>query len=328
MSEKSFILDVLKSGGIIKPMIIPSKTNNQTGLFNPTVIVEDTGEIVVNIRHCQYTIYHSEKKKFEHEYGPLVYLHPENDRTLTTTNYLCNLDDNLDIVNYKVIDTKELDVPPLWGFVGLEDVRLVKWDNKLFASGVRRDTTPNGVGRMELSCIEKDAQNNIKEISRFRIPAPGEDNSYCEKNWMPIVDKPYHYVKWCNPTEIVQVDPDTKTCVTTKTGQSVAYNQDLRGGSQVIPYKDGYLALVHVVNLFKSEAGRKDAIYRHVFVYWDKNFDLIKISKQFNFMGADIEFCAGMAVKDDSMLITLGFQDNAAYIVKSPMSVIEEYLYD
>jgi len=35
MSEKSFILDVLKSGGIIKPLIIPSETNNQTGLFNP-----------------------------------------------------------------------------------------------------------------------------------------------------------------------------------------------------------------------------------------------------------------------------------------------------
>jgi len=145
---------------------------------------------------------------------------------------------------------------------------------------------------------------------------------------MPILDKPYHYVKWCNPTEIVQVDPDTKTCVTIKTGQPVSYNQDLRGGSQVIPYKDGYLALIHVVNLFTSEAGRKDAIYRHAFVYWDKNFDLIKISKQFNFMGADIEFCAGMAIKDDSMLITFGFQDNAAYIVKSPMSLIEEYLHD
>lgn len=328
MSEKSFILDVLKSGGMIKPLIIPSESNNQTGLFNPTVLVEDSGEIIVNIRHCQYTIYHSEKKKFEHEYGPLVYLHPENDLTLTTTNYFCNLDDNLDIVNYKAIDTKELDVPPLWEFIGLEDVRLVKWDNKLFASGVRRDTTPNGVGRMELSCIQEDEQNNIKEISRFRIPTPGDDSSYCEKNWMPILDQPYHYVKWCNPTEIVQVDPDTKTCVTIKTGQPVSYNQDLRGGSQVIPYKDGYLALVHVVNLFTSEAGRKDGIYRHVFVYWDKNFDLIKISKQFNFMGADIEFCAGMAIKDGSMLITFGFQDNAAYIVKSPMSVIEEYLHD
>ncbi len=328
MSEKSFILDVLKSGGMIKPLIIPNETNNQTGLFNPTVLVEDSGEIVVNIRHCQYTIYHSEKKKFEHEYGPLVYLHPENDLTLTTTNYFCNLDDNLDIVDYKVIDTKELDVPPLWEFIGLEDVRLVRWDDKLFASGVRRDTTTNGVGRMELSCLEKDEQNSIKEISRFRIPTPGDNSSYCEKNWMPILDQPYHYVKWCNPTEIVQVDPETKTCVTIKTGQQISYDRDLRGGSQVISYKDGYLALVHVVDLFTSEAGRKDAIYRHAFVYWDKNFDLIKVSKQFNFMGADIEFCAGMAIKDDSMLITFGFQDNAAYIVKSPMSVIEEYLYD
>lgn len=324
MSERSLVLDVLNRGGIVKPLLIPSDTTNGTGLFNPSVFIDD-GKILVNLRHCQYTIYHSEKRVFEHEYGPLVYLNPEDDITLTTTNYICTLDDNLDIVKHQKIDTSKLDVQPLWEFVGLEDVRLVRWDEKLYASGVRRDTTTNGVGRMELSTLSL-GKDTIKETDRFRIPAPAPDNSYCEKNWMPILDKPYHYVKWCNPTEIVKVDPKTKSCETIKTGDYTHLPYDLRGGSQVIPFGDKYIALVHTVDLFTSEAGRKDAVYRHCFVVWDKDLNFIKATPQFHFMGANIEFCAGMAVYGDDVLITFGFQDNVAYIIKAPTTLIEEYL--
>jgi hypothetical protein len=35
-----------------------------------------------------------------------------------------------------------------------------------------------------------------------------------------------------------------------------------------------------------------------------------------------------MAQKDDKMLITFGFQDNAAYILEVPTTLIEEYLND
>jgi len=194
MSERSLVFDALEKRGQIAPIILPPEVTKGTGLFNPSVLIDD-GKILVNLRHCQYTIYHSEKNKFEHEYGPLVYLNPENDITLTTTNYICELDNNLNTIDYKKIDTSHLDVKPIWEFVGLEDVRLVRWNGVLYGSGVRRDTTPNGVGRMELSALEY-ADNQVKETSRFRIPAPGTDNSYCEKNWMPILDKPYHYVKW------------------------------------------------------------------------------------------------------------------------------------
>jgi len=46
---------------------------------------------------------------------------------------------------------------------------------------------------MELSEIEI-TDTEVKEISRLRIEAP-DVNSYCEKNWMPILDMPYHYIK-------------------------------------------------------------------------------------------------------------------------------------
>ena len=322
---KNFVNFCLDNGGVIKPLLVPSEFTNGTGLFNPTICVNE-GNILVNIRHCQYTLYHSELQNYEHHWGPLLYLNPENDVTLTTTNFLCRLSSDLDVEKTFKVDTSKLDVNPIWTFVGLEDARLVNWENKFYLSGVRRDTTTHGQGRMELSELEF-SEESVKEISRHRIPAPGTDDSYCEKNWVPITDQPFHYVKWSNPVEVVKYDINEKTCKTVSMSD-VDSNlpHALRGGSQVIPYKDGYLALHHITNLFQSDAGRKNATYRHQFTHWDKEWNVIKRSKVFDFMDGHIEFACGMAKYYDDYLITFGFQDNAAYATKISESALEEFI--
>jgi FkbM family methyltransferase len=212
--------------------------------------------------------------------------------------------------------------------VGLEDARLFRWDNKLYLSGVRRDTTTNGQGRMELS--EVHARINLaKEISRTRIPAPGTDSSYCEKNWMPVLDQPYHYVKWTNPTEVIKFDPQTRAVETVflDEKQFISGLPDLRGGSQVIPYGDYYLALTHEVDLFKSEHGQKDAVYRHRFVIWSRDWELVKVTDSFSFMNADIEFCCGAAWLGNDLLISFGYQDNAAFILRMPRDLLDEVIW-
>jgi len=318
---KNFVARAIDAGGVLKPLLIAPEQTNGTGLFNPSVYI-DNDEILVNIRHCQYLFYHSEKKKFEHQWGPLLYLNPENDITLTTTNYLTKLDDNLEINWLNKIDTSMLDVRPIWEFIGLEDVRLVRWEDKLYATGVRRDTTTNGQGRMELSTLDV-GNNYVKEIDRWRIPAPGKDDTYCEKNWMPILDMPYHYVKWSNPLEIVKVDPVNKTCeVVIQKQQQIPYYY--RGGSQVIKLGDYWVCLPHIVYLFRSEADKKDAIYRHGFIVWDIDWNLVRYTKPFSFMDADVEFCCGMAYYKGRILITFGYQDNAAFI----LSVTPEFIND
>jgi predicted GH43/DUF377 family glycosyl hydrolase len=322
----NFVKKAVDAGGSIYPLIIPSELTNGTGLFNPSVLVLNE-KIIVNIRHCQYTLYHAELNKHEHQYGPLVYLNPENDITLTTTNYISELHENLNMTYFSKVDTSKLDVPPLWEFVGLEDGRLVYWNDKFYLCGVRRDTTTNGQGRMELSELEF-SDNEVKEISRFRIPAPGNDSSYCEKNWMPVLDQPFTFVKWTNPTEVVYADVKNKTCTTTHIGKAIIREKDLRGGSQVIPFEEGYLALNHETTLYTSEAGRKDATYRHRFTYWDKNWNILKISKEFAFMNCKIEFACGMAEYKDDILITFGVQDNSSFILKTPKQIIEEVFND
>ena len=316
---------VLNNGGIVKPLLIDSSLTNGTGLFNPSVYV-DGDKILVNIRHCQYTLYHSEMNLFEHAWGPLVYLNPENDVSLTTTNYLGELNEDLSFKYCHKIDTSAFDITPVWEFVGLEDARIVRWNDKLYISGVRRDVKTNGEGRMELSEIEI-SESGVKEISRFRIPAPNGDGSYCEKNWMPITDMPYHYLKWCNPVEIVKADPEEKSCVTAFLGNKIFFNRDQRGGGQVIPFEDGYLSLIHETNLYNSAQGRKDGTYRHRFIYWSKNWEPIHRSKEFSFMEAKIEFACGLAKRNNDIFITFGFQDNAAYVLKTDVNVVKEFIY-
>lgn len=319
----NFVTKALKAGGSIHPLIIPASLGTKgTGLFNPSVYV-DGKDLLVNVRHCQYTIYHAELGKFEHQWGPLCYLCPEDDLTLTTTNYLCKMNDKLEIQEIKRVDTSKLDVKPIWEFVGLEDCRIVRWDGKLYLSGVRRDTTPNGQGRMELSEIV-----NGVEISRYRIPSTFKDDSYCEKNWVPIIDMPYHYVKWSNPTEIVRVDMENKVTEQVFLGTYKEMPFDFRGGSQVIPFGDYRITIAHVLTKFhKSEAGRKNAQYRHCFIVWDKDWNVVKYGDIFDFMGGEIEFCCGMAEYNGRFLVTFGFQDNAAYLLEVPRSVIEEIVY-
>ena len=323
---ENFAKHVLRNGGNIKPLVIPSELTNGTGLFNPSVYV-DNGNIIVNIRHCQYTLYHSETHQYEHQWGPLLYLNPDNDQSLTTTNYFCLLNSDLDIVKFSKVDTSLLDKKPLWEFVGLEDARIVIWNDKYYITGVRRDIDTIGTGRMELSEIIFES-DTIKEVARYRIPSPDGDGSYCEKNWMPVLDKPFHYVKWTNPTQVVKCDitSDKVTCDSIFIGEKENLNYDLRGGSQVISYKDGYLALNHITYLYKSKAGRKDGTYRHQFTYWDKDWNVIKRSPIFDFMGAKIEFSCGLHKYEDSYLITFGFQDNSSYILKVPENILEDFI--
>ena len=314
----------LESGGVLKPLIISPHLLGGTGVINPSIFI-DGDDTIMLLRHVNYSLFHSEKKQtFLHEWGPLVYVHPETYQKLKTTNYYCVLDEDYNIKRCSVVNTNNLDVEPMWDFVGLEDARLVRWDDKLYLSGVRRDTTTHGEGRIELSEISV-TDTDVTEISRVRIQ-PINEGSYCEKNWMPFIDKPYHYIKWTNPTEVVKADIQAKKIHQVYVGNYVEGYRDMRGGSQVLPWKGNYIAITHEVDLYNDYLGRKDAKYTHRIVLWDKDYNIIKWSDDFTFMNGHIEFCAGMCYKDGNFLITFGFRDNCSFLLKLPETVMEDII--
>ena len=316
-------------GGKLAPLVISNGLTSGTGLMNPSVFVDDDGDILVNLRHVNYTLCHSENtQQFPNRWGPLSYLHPEKDHTLRTENYICRLDENLSMTDYAHVDMLELHTP-IWEFIGLEDARLVKWDNQYYLVGVRRDTTNNGQGRMEYSKIDIDKNKwSIKETQRTRIPALGDDNSYCEKNWVPVNQKPYHFIKWTNPVEVVKANPDKPECEQVSLRQNIIPPIDQRGSSHLVKWGNVYISIAHEVDLFKNYLQQKDAYYRHRLLVWDDQLNLIGFSKKFSFLDARIEFCAGAAVYGDDLLITFGFQDNAAFILRTPKAIVEDLILE
>lgn len=328
----------LKRGGSIHPIIIPkSVLGNETGIMNPSIFLHN-GKILVNVRHVNYILYHSEGKKFPHQWGPLVYIHPENDVALKTHNVMCELDENLNLKTAGRVNMV-LDTEPTWNFVGLEDARLFSWNDKLYLCGVRRDCYDDkGKGRMEMAEIDF-VDGEWREISRNPIPAPGDDSSYCEKNWMPILDMPFHFVKWCNPMQVVHYDIENRktTNVYLDEGERKPYAKDFRGGSQVIRINENQrMAFIHETNLLRDPFGRKDGDYAHRVLIWDNDWNLVHASRPFHFLGTyydhvtntdyNIEFVTGMAIVGNNILISFGFQDNASFILRIPQNVFADFL--
>ena len=316
---------VINNGGSITPLLIPSTLTDGTGLCNVSVFIDDNGEILANIRHVHYTLYHSEfNQRFYCGWGTLAYLNPEDDICLKTGNYLCKLDpDTLEVTSHQKIDTSKHDTPPVWTFIGLEDVRVFRWDGILYVCGVRRDTKPDGEGRMELCKVDWKS-NSITEVTRDRIEPPG-DHTYLEKNWMPILDMPYHFVRWANPLEIVKVHPESLSSeIVISKDNKIKLPLSLRGSSQVIPFGEDRICITHEVDFFHHPGYYKDAFYYHRFIIWDKDWNLKSLSKPFSFMSTQIEFNTGLALKDDNFIITYGYQDNAAYALKMPVNLLDK----
>lgn len=319
----------LTHGAIIRPLTIPLKDNVYIGTCNPSIFF-DGDRLRMILRRVNYALWNSDNQyKFTTQYGPLWYISGDDERHLKTINYLCEITDNE--ITHKLINTTKLDKEPLWEFIGLEDARLVRWDGKLYGTGVRRDTTTNGQGRMELS--ELDEEGN--EISRVRIKAPGNDDSYCEKNWMPILDMPYHYVKWCNPVEVVKADPitgDCETVVLKEQPQDLEYyntnNMGIRGSSQVIPWGEYRIALTHMCELWVNEKSQKCGTgYFEQFIVWDKDWNIIKLSEPFKFAEFGIEFTNGLAYKDGKFYIPFALQDNFSFMLTVDEKLVSDFIF-
>jgi len=310
-------------GGTLIPLILK---DNRESICNPSLLYIN-GKLYCNIRKVGYILYYSENEKYKSfSGGKLCYYHKDNEMTLRTDNILCELDpQTLNILSSHEIDMSNLNTKPKWTFVGLEDIRLIYFKNNIWAAGVRRDTEETGIGRIELSRLEIN-ENSVREKERRRIEIENK-GSYCEKNWMPIKDQPGKFIKWANPTEIVEINEDinlAEKVFLSKTKIPLPF--DLRGGSQLIPFEDGYLAVVHECDFKMEDYVQRDAKYYHRFIIWNKDWSIRNITQAFNLLSGCIEFACGLEEVENNILISFGYYDNAAYILKVPTMELSKFI--
>lgn len=294
--------------------------------MNPSIAF-DGNRLLFSVRGVNYIFYNSRRFPV---LGDQLTVYINNDNALKSTNFIGILDpDTLKVKDCVMIHTDNFDTEPLWEFQGLEDGRLLSWNNKLYLSGDRRDTDTEGTGRIELSGIEyPDGKHKAREISRTRISIPAD--SYCEKNWMPFTDKPGKWMRDITKNEIIDFNNVTRNTNLYDLDNSGIVKEKsqfpLRGSSQLVLSGANYYGIAHDCSLecYNDKTNARNGIYRHFIIETDTEGKITDCSRPFTFSNGDfnVEFCCGLAFKDDFGYISFSENDSIPVVMKFRKSLI------
>jgi hypothetical protein len=265
-------------------------------LFNPTLIVHG-GQLLGLVRSSNYRIVGGR------------YVMPEADgQNIRTTNLLVQFSDDLKPLSAKPLAASY----PETGYpvYGLEDCRLRVANGVLSVSATVRNVAPfDGRCRIAIAALDRDAGT----ITGLRV-LDGLTTQVHEKNWMPIHDRGGWLYSCSHDGHVVTVDPDPDL----PGGYQLCRRQaapkiagEFRGGSQLIPFRGGYLCLVHeTAHLPHGRA------YEHRWVWFDQSLSLAMVSPVFAFRERQaIEFAAGLVQIGDRLVASFGIRDAEAWLV-------------
>ncbi len=222
-----------------------------------------------------------------------------NGAPIHTRNFLLRLDPSLDTQSStEILPPADMPEPLYEPVKGFEDMRLFAWRGELWCISNLRELTAEGWCEQVLARIDQNAPGDSR-LTDWRVLRP-EGPRLHEKNWMPLVDDDrLQFIYLCDPTRIL--DEQARTIA--ETVPPIAA-EEFRGGSQLIPFDGGWLALIHELLLW-SAPGRRS--YHHRFVWLDKARIVRGVSRAFFFHKKSIEFAAGLAWHPDGKRLMVSF---------------------
>ena len=267
--------------------------------MNPS-IARQGDEFVLVQRTVNFTIDHAMPDGDDRRYATL------DGAPITTRNFLLRLDDDLAIRSSTEILPPESMPEPAWPLVqGFEDLRPFVWRDGLWCIGCVRELTREGWCEQVLARIDEGAPG-LSRLADWRVLRPEGPRDH-QKNWMPRVNgDALQFVYLCDPTRLV----DDQARTVAEAAAPIQADQ-FRGGSQLIAFGGGRLALVHEVRVRD-----KQRHYRHRFVWFDEATKLRGVSRPFFFAKRGVEFAAGLAWHPDGkrLVVTFGVEDSEAWI--------------
>ncbi|MGY2997356.1 glycosyltransferase involved in cell wall biosynthesis [Mesorhizobium sp. URHB0026] len=230
-----------------------------------------------------------------------------------TRNFLLRLSDELAIQSAsEILPPVDMPDPANGRVLGFEDMRLFAWRNALWGVSCVRELTEEGWCEQVVARID---ESGACRLTDWRVLHPAGQRVH-EKNWMPQV-KPgrtgagaetLRFIYLCDPTRIV----DEQGATLGETPPAIAA-QSFRGGTQLIAFAGGWLALIHEVQWRTAEKRR---YYLHRFVWFDEADALRKVSRPFFFDKKGVEFAAGLAWHPDErrLVISYSVTDSESWI--------------
>jgi len=220
---------------------------------------------------------------------------------IRTMNYLVLLNERHEWLSaHEIVWSRP---PPAFGLVlGLEDMRIFQNDDRLMFLACTRELDASGLAQQVVGRID----HETGQITEWRVVCV-EPRQH-EKNWMPI---PYTYdpMKFVyRPNRIVDLNGET-----VRQWDNMKGIAHFSGGTQLVEFNSGYLALVHESWI---KPGHTKRFYQHRFVWFDNAYKLTKWSLPFFFNEKGIEFAAGLTrcPYSGNLLISYGVDDATAWI--------------
>jgi predicted GH43/DUF377 family glycosyl hydrolase len=234
----------------------------------------------------------------------------DRDGVLRNINYLVELDADLAVTAVAPLtDRTEPSKRFPSQIEGYEDCRLFRAAGTWYATATVCDRNPEE--RREVALLTLDGAD-IVDVAVLAGPH-GERH---EKNWMPLeLDGAPHAVYSCAPTALLRLDPATGRTELVAHHDAPAQAHQLRGGSQGVAYAGGHLFVVHEVDRSGPALS-----YRHRLVALGPEHSIVAISRPFTFIADRVEFCAGMALHRDTLVLSFGVSDIAAGLAILPLT--------
>ena len=216
---------------------------------------------------------------------------------------------------YETTELKEITpVDKKYFLWGIEDVRIFFRDGKLHGIGVLVDTSE---GKKKVTQTEIIIDHKTGKYTLFKNH--GQPFGHTEKNWGPPTPASELFDFAYSPTQIVKGDEVI--------GKN--YDGSIHGGTQLLPYKDGWLTIAHIVTNVK---GQKHYISQALFR--NKEGFTTHMSQTFHLdigwrehLKESVEFISGAVWSKDKegeeILLTLGVKDVLCGAVKIPINLLK-----
>jgi hypothetical protein len=236
-----------------------------------------------------------------------------------TRNWIVTLDENLGVVSSgELLPHPDMKPGTFYGSTGFEDLRLFTWRNDLWCSFSSWDFDETPHCRMVKGRITDNPDGGFF-LSEHQVMIPRDVPPHMyEKNWMPFVkDDRLRFVHSSDPVRVL--DDQYRTIMQYE--PSIAA-ENFRGGSQMIQFDGGWLAVVH--ETYRDGPG----LYVHRFVWFDSDLILRKCSQSFYFIEPTVEFVAGIEYSLDrsSFIISFGYKDKKAFMAVVPIKSLDQIL--
>lgn len=253
-------------------------------------------------------------------------LDPSN--TVKTRNFLVEYDRNFNLLGQQeIIENLQREHVRFVNIQGLEDCRLFDFKGSNWFTCTTLDTNPGQQPQITLCKLEDGSGGSEIHVEQF-IPFMGPDLFRCEKNWLPLVkDGELHMIYSFDPFIIYKPVIEKLPCIIDKKVLAIHQEQKydfsrFSGSAPPIEFEDGYLVLVHE-NVYDDQR-----IYMHRFVYFDRDFNITKLSKPFIYLHKGIEYCCGMTVdhSGELLIMSVGMEDREAYLCSVDLNTVRGML--